>query len=177
MAQQNPNTGLFLPTTQTFDPSLVGEDKKLKELMARLYQAINSISVVVNIKEGGYYIQNEFVTGALFFPNPALTSQTAQQPTYRQIYRLIVDFGSLPNNSTKSVPHGLLIDARFRIVLISAASTKPTAAFSEIPIPYSSTTAADIIELNIDATDVNITTHSDKTAYTLTTVIIEYIKQ
>jgi hypothetical protein len=47
-----------------------------------------------------------------------------------------------------------------------------------IPIPYSSTTNIDNnISIQVDDTDVNITTAADYSVYTICYVVLEYIKQ
>ena len=108
--------------------------------------------------------------------NPALNSTTAQSPSMRQVYRLVVNFGALPNATTKSVAHGLTITSGYSLTRLYAASTKNDQS-SFLPIPYASPTLNQNILLNMDATNVNITTAIDYSAYTITYVIIEIIKQ
>jgi hypothetical protein len=45
-----------------------------------------------------------------------------------------------------------------------------------IPLPYASPTLVNNIQLSVDATNVTITTGIDYSAYTVTYVILEYIK-
>lgn len=177
-SQSNP--GAFVPSTNIWDVSALYSTEvtspEFKELLVRLYQNINNICIALNIKDTGYYVLEEFVNGQLFFPNPALTSKTSQSPSYRQDFRKVINFGMLPNNSTRSVPHGITITSGFSFTRIYATATNSTAT-SFIPIPYASNTPGEDIELNVDSTMVNITTGSDRTAYTITYVILEYIKQ
>ena len=63
----------------------------------------------------------------------------------------------------------------FNTVYLYAGASIPNSSF--IPIPYASSTAGDIIELDVDGTNVNITTASDKTAYTHCLVVFGYIDQ
>jgi hypothetical protein len=44
-------------------------------------------------------------------------------------------------------------------------------------LPYASPTDADNIELSVDVTNVSITTGSDRTGFTTTYIVLEYIKQ
>lgn len=66
------NIGLFVPTTNVWDIQNLEEGKDitpaLKELLVRLYQNINAISLALNLKDSGYYVQQEFLTGQVFFP-------------------------------------------------------------------------------------------------------------
>lgn len=175
----NANFGAFISTTNVWDTSqLYSVDIKspeFKELLVRLYQNVNNISTILNLKDTGYYDVQEFVNGQLFFPNPALSSSTAQTPSYRQVYRLVVDFGALPNATTKSVAHGLTIGSGYSFTRIYGCATNPSTEF--IPLPYSSSTANNNIELNVDTTNVNVTTSIDYSAYTKTYIILEYITQ
>jgi len=175
----SPRTGYFIPTTFAWEIDATRDlqiDPQLKELIVKLYQHINIISLAVNAKDTGYYPIEEFVNGQQFFPNPALNSSTSQTPTPRQVFRKVINFGALPNTTTKSVAHDIDIKSNFTITRLYAAATNPSTSF--IPIPFASPTAlADNIQLDMDATNVNITTGKDQTAYTTCYVVIELIKQ
>jgi hypothetical protein len=57
------------------------------------------------------------------------------------------------------------------------AATDPTNLVA-IPITYiDGSGVGSIVGMNMDATNVNITTNSNWSAYTITYVIIEYLKQ
>src|SRR5690606_37364445 len=92
--------GLFVPTTNVWDPSPIfqlPESEELKLLLVRLYQNLNTVSLALNLKESGYYDTQEFVTGKVLFPNPDLNSSSQTTPIWRPICRITVDFGALPN--------------------------------------------------------------------------------
>lgn len=172
--------GMFVPTTQVFDvQSLEGKDLSSPEFiqfMIALTQSINLISIQLNLKDIGVYPLTEIVSGQTFFPNPALTSTTAVLPQPRQGLRKVVNFGALPNAGLKSVAHGIVFDAQTSFTRIYGAATFPSTA--SIPIPYSSTVNINQnISIVIDATNVNITTAFDYSAFTICYVVIEYIKQ
>ena len=72
--------GAFIPSSYVWD---IQEVKKLPEeefrlLLVRLYQNVNNIALVLNIKDSGFYNTSQFVNGQVFFPNPALNSTTPQ---------------------------------------------------------------------------------------------------
>lgn len=182
MAKSFPNQlgpGAFLPTTDIFDVSRIYEldvnSQEFKEFLVRLRQSINDIALVVNVKDSGYYFDQEFVNGQAYFPNPSLSSTTSQNPVPRQVFRTVVNFGALPDTASKSVAHNLTIDSNFSFTRIYGTATNPSTSF--IPIPYASPTGANAIEISVDATNVTITTGSNRTAYTTTYVVLEYIKQ
>lgn len=171
--------GSFVPSTYNWEISQLQDlniDPGLKELLIRLYQNLNLISVVLNTKDTGLYVDQEFINGQQFFPDPTLNSTTAQSPTMRQVYRLVVNFGALPNAATKSVAHGLTITSGYSLTRLYAASTKNDQSCF-LPIPYASPTLNQNILLNMDTTNINITTAIDYSAYTTTYVVIELIKQ
>lgn len=171
--------GSFVPTTNIWDVGLLHEvdvnSPQFKELLIRLYQNVNTIALALNTKDSGYYVTSEFVNGQIYFQNPALNSLTTTLPTLRQVFRTVVNFGTLPNATTKSVAHNIPINAAYSFTRIYATSSDQV-ALTYIPIPYASPTDADNIELNVDATNVNITTGSNRTNYTVTYVVLEYIK-
>jgi hypothetical protein len=127
----------------------------------------------INDREIGWYLLQQLLTGKSMYASASST--TASQ--FRSIFRMTVNFGALPNNTTKSVAHGITVDGNFTLVQIWGSATKPTATYAAIPIPYASGTLNKNIEINIDATNINITTSIDYSGYTLSTVVIEYILQ
>lgn len=174
------NPGLFVPTTNVWDVSqLYSVDVKspeFKELLVRLYQNINNISLALNLKDTGYYTLEEFLNGQVFFPNPLLNSTTSQSPTYRQVFRSVIDFGALPNAASKSVAHNLNVTSGYSFTRIYGAASN-TARTSFIPLPFASPTLNQNISLEATDTNIIITTGINRTDYITTYVIIEYIKQ
>lgn len=174
------NVGSFVPTTNIWDVSRLYEidvtSDEFKELLVRLYQNINLISLNLNIKDTGYYVLQQFVNGQLYFPNPSLDSTTPQSPTYRQVYRLVVNFGALPNAGVKSVAHNIAVTPNFSFTRIYATSTKNDQT-SFIPIPFASPVLNENIKIEVTNTDVTITTAIDYSAYTITYVVLEWIAQ
>ncbi len=171
--------GAFVPTTNIWDVGQLYQvdvtSPEFKELLVRLYQNINAIATIVNLKDTGYYTTQEFVNGQLYFPNPDLNSSTPTAATYRQVFRTTVNFGALPNAGTKSVPHNIQFTAGFSCTRIYATASDPV-GLTYIPIPFADP-AVSSISLSVDATNVNISTGDDKTNYTICYVVVEYIKQ
>lgn len=173
------NFGSFVPTTNVWDVQQLQSlniDPQLKELLVRLYQNINNISVVLNTKDSAYYVLEEFLNGQIYFPDPNLNSTTSQKPTFRQVFRTVVNFGALPNAATKSVAHGITFDTNCSVTRIYGAATNSTST-SFLPLPYVSTVLNFQIALTVDNTNVNASTSSDYSDYTRTYIVIEYIKQ
>lgn len=180
MAQPNPSIGSFLPTTDVYDVESIYtldiNSEEFKLFLVRLRQSINNVALVVNNCETGYFPLFEIMNGQIFFPNPSLNSTTSQLPVYRQVFRTTINFGALPNTGTTSVAHGIDFTNTYSITHIYGAATDPV-GLTYIPLPYTSPTAANNIELYADGTNVNIITGSNRSNYTTTYVILEYIKQ
>ncbi len=153
----------FLPTSIIL-PEL--EDSQKHNYILTDY--LKKIIASVNNKEIAQYVQTETLTGQKFF-----TPNDSQK--FRETFRKTVDFGALPNATSKSIPHGITVNATTVFTKIMAAATNPT-GFAYIPLPYASPAGADNIELSLDATSITITTASDRTAFTTCYVILEYIK-
>lgn len=176
-----PNLGFgsFIPTTFVWELEQIRSsniDPNLKDILIRLYQNLNQIVLPINTKDSAIYDLSEFVNGQIFFSNPALTSLTSQSPTPRQVFRKVFNFGALPNAATKSVAHGITIDANLSITRFYGAATDPSTSY--IPIPFASTVAvANNIELTMDATNINVITAANYSAYTTCYIVVEYLKQ
>lgn len=145
-------------------PSL--EEKKLFE--DRLEELLRKIASTINTKEGGVYLPEELLTFQQYF-----TSGDPQ--TLRNVYRFVVDFGALPNTGSTSVAHGLTFDSNTRLTRAYGGSTDPTAV-QFLPLPFSSPTLANNVSLEVDGTNVTITTGSNRSSFTATTVVLEYTK-
>lgn len=171
--------GSFVPTTNVWQISQIQSlnvDPNLKDLLIRLYQNINLISTVLNTKDSGLYPLSEFINGQQYFPNPSLNSGTAQQPSQRQVFRTVVNFGALPNAAQKNVAHNITITATTTFTRIYGAASDSTDG-TYIPLPFASTVLNDNIVVVISNTNVQILTASDYSAYTSSYIVLEYIKQ
>lgn len=149
---------------------------EFKELLVRLYQNINNISMVLNVKDTGMYAVNESVNGQLYFSNPANNSSTAANPALRQVYRKVINYTTaLPNAGTVAIPHGIVCTAQTTFTRIYAVANDTTGK-NYIPIPYASPTLVNNIELKVDATNVTIITGSNRTNFTITYIVLEYLQ-
>ena len=177
----NPDSfGLFVGTTNVWDVSelygLQNVDPQLQEILVRLYQNLNLMSLVLNIKDSGYYDRREFVTGQLYSPNDKVPPSTfdTSDSLYRQGLRKWILFTALPNATSVQVAHGISITANTTWIKILGAATNPT-TLDGIPLPYVSLTPNASIEVDVDMTYVTITTAADYSAYS-GEIILEYLQ-
>lgn len=171
--------GSFIRTTEVWDVDEIQEvdvkSEAFKEMLVRLNIYVADMANILNIKDTGRYNTSEFVTGQVFFPNPALSSSTAQVATDRQTIRKVINFGSLPNTGTTSVPHGIFCTPKTTFTRIYG-SASDTTGLNYIPLPYASPTLVNNIELKVNATDVTIITGSNRSNFNITYVILEYLQ-
>jgi len=136
------------------------DQAQFRNRMNDLYQKIASS---VNSKEGGLYVPEEKVTGQQYF-------DSTNPQKNKNVYRMVVDFGALPNSTSKSVSHNIQgLNGETRLTRAHGASTDID-SIEFLPIPN------DGILLEINSQNVIVTTTSDLTAFTETTVTIEYTR-
>ena len=166
--------GAYLPLTAVYDPESLARlntlDPNFKEFVIASGQNYNNIASILNLKETGYYITTEIVNSQLWF-KPNITSVT--ESIFRNAFRLVINFGTLPNAGSTSVAHNIpgLTAGVMSWTRIYATATD--AAGNGITFDYNPTGD---ISVTADLTNVTITTLSDYTAYTTTYVVLEYLK-
>ena len=91
----------------------------------------------------------------------------------KPLYRKIIDFGALPNNTDKSVALG--ISNLELIITMNGVANKPGG--NKMPIPTVSSTLSGMIYIYVDASlNLHIVTGEDRSSYTKTYITIEYTK-
>lgn len=169
--QQFYNTGYFLPTNYSWNIQQVQSSSlqpETKELLVQLYQNIGNICLALNAKDTAQYMPYEYVTGQQYY-NPANNNNP------RPGFRVAIDFGALPNTTSKSVAHTIPFGPTYTFISISGAATDPVNLLA-IPITFGSSTANESIKIVVDTTNITITTARDYSAYTRCMIVLEYIK-
>lgn len=176
MATQN-QYGAFVPTTNVWDnPGLFQvSDPVVQQLLIRLYQNVNEVALAVNVKDTGFYNTQEYVNGQLWFPNPLTNSTDSNSTQFRQVLRTVINFGPLPNTAKKSVAHGITCTTSTTFTRIYGTASNTT-GLTYIPLPFASPTLNKNIQLDVDSTNVNVTTAIDYSAYNICYIILEYIQ-
>jgi hypothetical protein len=151
--------------------------EKWEDARPFVVEQLKKITNAVNIREIGWFLDEELLSGKAFIPGSInlQASETAQQ--YRTILRKVIDFGALPNAGVKTVPHNITVDNNFTLIEMWASATDPV-AFTSLPIPYATPVALNQnIELSMDATNVIITTGTNRTNFTRCFITLEYIQE
>lgn len=164
--------GAYVSTTEILDPALIQRldvnKQEFKEFLNILTRTINEMNLLLNLKDTGYYTEQEFVNSQIFFPDPTLSSTTPANPVFRNVFRKVINFGTLPNAGTTSVAHNITVTSGYTFTRMYGCASIPGTAF--VAIPNSD------IKLTADATNVTVTTTFAYAGYTTTYVILEYIK-
>lgn len=79
----------------------------------------------------------------------------------KQVYRKRINFGALPNTTTKSVAHGL---TNYTLVKINGVSIQTSSNMTH-PLPYFDNPIEAGVRLQVSATNVNITTGTNRSDY------------
>jgi hypothetical protein len=170
---QQINTGSYVPTTNVWDVSRLYEvevnSPEFKELLVRLYQNVNNIAVALNTKCTGYYINQEFVSGKLFF-NPNANPNDPLQ--LRPGFIMSVNTGALGAGIT-AINHNIAVTNTFKWMFISGAATN-TGTLVGYPLPFAGA-AGNNIEVRVTATQVIINNNSGVT-FTDSQITLEYCK-
>lgn len=161
---------------ESFVPVYDAIPDKWEEARAFIVEQLKRISNAVNIREIGWFLDEELLSGKAFIPGSENLDNLSTSQVFRQVLRKVVDFGPLPAAGTKSIPHGITFTDNFTLVQMFAAATDPV-ALTAIPIPYAHPTAANAVALDMDSTNVNITVGVNRSAYTRCFVTIEYLQE
>jgi hypothetical protein len=166
---QQINTGSYVPTTNVWDVARLYEvdvnSNEFKELLVRLYQNVNNISLVLNTKSTGYYINEEFVSGKLFF-NPISNDPLQLRPGFIKV----INTGALGAGVT-AINHNIAVTNTFKWMFIYGAATN-TGTLIGYPLPFTGA-AGNNIEVSVTATQVLINNNSGVT-FTDSQVTLEY---
>jgi hypothetical protein len=109
----------------------------------------------------------EYINGALDY---SADEQVIGTWLGKPLYRKVVEFGTLPNNTSKTVAHN--ISNLGIVVSLKAISQDNT---NIIPIPFFSSANTNCISIYANFSNIVITTYADKTTLSAR-VIIEYKK-
>ncbi len=159
----------FLPASSfdNFTPESISIPEDPKEQITFLKSILEQHARFLNRKDTGQYEEFEVQINQTF---PGSTPQTK-----RDIYRLVIDFGALPNAANKTVAHNIANVVNIIFTRIYGVSSIP--GVTGIPLPFANPIGlAESVALFVDATNVNVTTGTDRTAFTTSYVVLEYFR-
>ena len=157
-------------TLETALPENVSFSDNWEQFRQQITEYYNDIAVKVNTKDRGYYPEDyEIINCQRFF--------TAGNPqAYREVFRKVINFGTLPNAGAGNVAHGIANYANCTFTRIFATATDP--GLNAIHIPHINVAApADSVQLDVGPVNVTITTTTaNYVGYTECYVVLEYVR-
>jgi len=165
------DSSTLVSISNVLDPALIRDldpkSPEFKRFIVSLAENVNSILLAVNAKTVGIHDTRESITGNKFFDDDNNEPKAS--------YSKMVICGALPNTALKQIAHGLDSAWSYKFIKIYGASSD-SANQKYIPLPYASATAADVVELSVDNTYINITTGKNMASFDTTKVYIEYLE-
>lgn len=152
----------YLPTSQVFP-----EDTSQRLIV--LTENYISLSQAINQREIGSYETVELLNGQQFF-------NTINPEKKRFAYRKVFSIGAIAQGATSTTAHSIA-GVNTITVFTHIYGTCVTDVIDNRPIPYASATlVTDQIEINIDATNINIVNGATAPAITSAIIVLEYLK-
>jgi len=167
---------IIVPTTPMIDMAIDKDGRidpqKFQQFIIQLTQYLNIVAIASNSKTSGIYDLEENLSGNQWFDDPAGTVP-------RGSYIKVINFGALPDgpvSTTKTVAHNIDVTTETIFVDTYAQATDPVNLLYR-RIPYLSFTAAQDIQLDVDATNVTITIDAatDLSDFSICYVVLNYI--
>ncbi len=126
-----------------------------------LIEYLKRISNTVNIREIGWFLEEELLSGKQFIPG--ITSSPINQE-YRSVFRKTINTGALVAGVNPGINHGITFDANFSLIQIWVSGT------------LISTNAKTITGNDVNMTTTQIIITSPQ-AFDRSFCVIEYIKE
>lgn len=153
-------------TSQVFESYVPVYDtvpEKWEEAREFLVEHLKKISNAVNVREIGFLLDEELLSGKSFIPGVTIPGNNPSN--FRSVLRKVVDVSPLIVGVNAGVPHGITFDANFTLIDLWVAGTN------------SSTFTARVISGNdviMDAMNIVITSPQ---AFDRAFAFIEYIQE
>jgi hypothetical protein len=160
---------------ESFIPVYDAIPEKWEDARAFVVEEFKKISDAVNIREIGWFLDQELLSGKQFIPGVNIVNDGGDSQQFRTILRKVIDTGTLPNTGTSFIRHGIQVDANFTLIDLFGAATDPIGLTA---IPLGLAAAAPFqIEAYMDATNIIIVTGSNRSNYTRSYIVVEYMQE
>jgi len=132
-----------------------------------IVEQLKKISNAVNIREIGFYLDEELLSGKAYIPGAAQIQEGGTSQQFRTILRKVIEFPNGLVVGDNPQPHGIIVNAQFKLMQLYGSATNSTALKGQ-PIPNGSNT------IRYTATDIIINV---PVTYTYAMAVIEYIQE
>ena len=96
---------------ESFVPVYDAAPEKWEDARPFIVEQLKRISIAVNIREIGWYLDEELLSGKAFIPGTTAINDLSTSQVFRQILRKVVDLGPLVAGVNPPIPHGVTFDA------------------------------------------------------------------
>ncbi len=151
---------------ESFVPVYDTVPEKWEDARPFLVEQLKRISNAVNIREIGWFIDEELLSGKSFIPGLSITEDGGSSQQFRTILRKVIVFDGLAVG-VNTQPHEIEIDSDFSLIQLYGAATDAATLTGE-PIPNGADT------ISYDVNNIIITVAA---AYTRAWAVIEYIQE
>ena len=98
--------------------------EKWEEARQFLVEHLKKISNAVNIREIGFFLDEELLSGKQFIPTAEMSSnQSSDSQQFRTILRKVIDVAPLVAGVNPGVDHNIVFDSRFSLISLWVAGT------------------------------------------------------
>lgn len=160
---------------ESFVPVYDSVPEKWEQGRQFLVEHLKKISNAVNIREIGWYLDEELLTGKAFIPAVPVPNDNTIPRQPRQILRKVVDIGPLPDG-VSMIPHGIVVDFNFTLIQMWGSATDPVSLVS-FTYSYSPSPDANGVQMYISGANIVIQNNVSRLSYTRNFVFIEYIQE
>lgn len=126
-----------------------------------LVEQLKKLANAVNIREIGWFLDEELLSGKAFIPNA-----TSNPPQFRTVFRKVINCSPLAIGAN-TFAHGIVFDSNFTLTQLYAAATNSGTLVAQ-PIPNGTST------ISLNATNILITSNA---VYDRCFAVIEYIQE
>jgi hypothetical protein len=149
---------------ESYVPVYDAVPEKWEDAREFLVEHLKKISNAVNIREIGWYLDEELLSGKQFIPSNAMALVQGTAPLARTILRKVVDCSPLAVGAN-TFAHGIVFDSNFTLIDLWVAATNSGTLIAQL-ITDSNVT--------LDNIDINITSPG---AFDRAFCVIEYIQE
>ena len=139
--------------------------EKWEDARQFLVEHLKKISNAVNIREIGFFLDEELLSGKQFIPSAAMLGQnSSNSQQFRTVLRKVINVSPLVAGANV-IPHGIVFNGDFTLINLWVSATNST-IFIAITMTYPNVT--------IDAVNINITSPG---AFDRAFAFVEYIQE
>lgn len=152
-------------TLESYVPVYDSIPDKWEDARPFIVEQLKKISNGVNIREIGWFLDEELLSGKAFIPGTSTGGGKTSQ-SFRSILRKVIIFPSL-SVGVNSQLHGIVVDANFTLIQLWGAATNSTLLVGE-PLPNGAA------KISYTATHIIITSVA---SYDRAYAFIEYLQE